>query len=127
MTSKNNKSKINRILRIYRENRPWGNFIQYTNNQISTVKIMTVHPGEELSYQYHSKRDELWIPLTEGLEFIIEDQTIKPRVFEELFLPCGIKHRARGIGNKPGQWLEISFGEFDENDIIRLKDKYKRK
>jgi hypothetical protein len=32
-----------------------------------------------------------------------------------------------GVGEKSGHWLEISFGEFSEEDIVRLEDSYNRK
>ena len=32
-----------------------------------------------------------------------------------------------GVGNRPSRWLEISFGKFDEEDIVRLEDHYGRK
>ena len=47
-------------LKIYQEERPWGNFRQFTHNEPSTVKIITVKSGEELSLQSHEKRSEFW-------------------------------------------------------------------
>ena len=40
--------------------RPWGNFRQFTKNELSTVKIITVKPNEILSLQTHNKRSEFW-------------------------------------------------------------------
>ena len=116
-----------KLKQIYREKRPWGDFVRYTKGQLSTVKIIIVKPGEELSYQYHNFRDELWVPLTKGLEFVVDDKVVRPRLFEEFFLPRKTKHRVRGVGKEKAFWLEISFGDFDENDVVRLDDKYGRK
>lgn len=44
-------------MKIYKEERPWGNFERFTHNEISTVKILTVNPNEELSLQYHHNRE----------------------------------------------------------------------
>ena len=109
------------------EKRPWGEFEQFDLTKVSAVKILTVNPGGELSYQYHNFRDELWIPLTEGLEFVIEGKQIRPRPFEKIFIPKKTKHRARGIGKKPAKWLEFWLGKSDESDIVRLEDKYHRR
>ena len=49
------------------DHRPWGNFRQYSLNEPSTVKIITVHAGEAISLQRHEHRDELWIVLDDGL------------------------------------------------------------
>jgi mannose-6-phosphate isomerase len=112
---------------IYEEKRPWGGFRRYTHNQLSTVKIITVKPGEILSLQYHHHRDELWVALDQGLRVTLNDRVWDPHPYEEIYIPHGAKHRIAGVGNKPSRWLEISFGKFDEDDIVRLDDHYGRK
>jgi len=111
----------------YDEERPWGRFRRYTHNQLSTVKIITVNPGHVLSLQYHHKRDELWVALDPGLRVTLADQVWEPQPYEEIFIPHGTRHRVAGVGKEPSRWLEISFGEFDEDDIVRLEDFYGRK
>jgi mannose-6-phosphate isomerase-like protein (cupin superfamily) len=112
---------------IYEEPRPWGGFRRYTHNQVSTVKILTVNPGQVLSLQYHHHRDELWVALDSGLRVTLDDQVWEPVQYEEIFIPHGSRHRVAGVGTRPSRWLEISFGDFDENDIVRLEDQYGRK
>ena len=111
---------------ILEDHRPWGGFRQYTHNEISTVKIITVAPGEVLSLQRHYRRDELWVTLTDGLEVTAGDRTWRPEPFEEIYVPRETVHRMAGVGDAPGRWLEISFGHFDEDDIERLEDSYGR-
>ena len=113
--------------RIYEEMRPWGGFRRYTHNEVSTVKVITVKPGEVLSLQYHHHRDELWVALDHGLRVTLDDRVWEPAPYEEIFIPHGARHRIAGTGSQPSRWLEISFGEFDENDIVRLEDQYGRK
>jgi mannose-6-phosphate isomerase len=113
--------------RIYEEARPWGGFRRYTHNQVSTVKIITVNPGEVLSLQYHRHREELWVALDTGLRVTLGDRVWDPEPYEEIFIPQGTQHRIAGIGAQPSRWLEISFGQFDEQDIVRLEDHYGRK
>jgi mannose-6-phosphate isomerase len=121
-----NISDQNPLSSIYQEQRPWGGFRRYTHNQISTVKIITVNPGEILSLQYHHHRDELWVALDRGLRVTLGGETWEPKPYEEIYIPRGKHHRMAGVGKKPSRWLEISFGEFDENDIVRLADSYNR-
>ena len=106
--------------------KPWGFFDQYTLNEISTVKILTVTSGQRLSYQSHKTRSELWVVLDEGLVISLNDQEIRPKVGEKIFLPVGSKHRLAFVGEGEGRVLEISFGHFDEEDIVRYQDDYKR-
>jgi len=113
--------------RIYEEKRPWGGFRRYTHNEVSTVKVITVKPGEVLSLQYHHHRDEVWGTRDPGLRVTLDERGGEAAPSEEIFIPHGTRHRMAGAGSQPSRWLEISFGEFDENDIVRLEDQYGRK
>ena len=105
--------------------RPWGNFRQFTRNVPSTVKILTVKAGEELSLQNHKKRSEFW-HVVHG-DGIIQVGKRKKNVGEgnEFYIPEGEMHRLIA-GSSGIIVLEIAMGEFDENDIIRYEDKYGR-
>jgi len=111
-------------MKKYTEERPWGGFEQFTHNEISTVKILIINPGELLSYQRHKHRDEFW-KVIEGVGYAIHnDQRIELGLGDELFIKQGDKHR---LGSEEGmKILEISFGKFDEEDNERLEDKYER-
>lgn len=108
--------------------KPWGRFEQYTHNLPCTVKIITVAPGGVLSRQYHYRRDELWVVLDEGAEVEMGRRVFRPGVGESLFIPRETVHRLSHAGGAEGEVrvLEISFGEFDEGDIVRLEDRYGR-
>ena len=108
-----------------REDRPWGNFEQFTQNQSSTIKIITVTSGEKFSLQTHQHRDEFWHVLSGMGTVIIGDTTQEAHAGDEFFIPRGTNHRAEAIGGDL-YFLEISFGDFDENDIVRIEDKYGR-
>lgn len=105
--------------------KPWGNRKQYTINEIVTVTILTVNPAECLSKQAHHMRDELWIPLDEEAEVEIGDKKIYPKKEEEIWIPRNTIHRL-GSGGKRIRVLEIAFGNFNEEDVIRYEDKYGR-
>jgi mannose-6-phosphate isomerase len=106
--------------------KPWGRFEQYTHNLPSTVKIITVAPGGTLSRQYHHHRDELWVVLDPGARVELDEQVLTPPPGEKLYIPRGTVHRLSSEGEEPVRILEISFGEFDEGDIVRLEDVYGR-
>lgn len=105
--------------------KPWGNFEQFTENELVTVKILTVKPHESLSLQYHHKREEFWKVLSGRGEIRIEDSVFAAKEGDEYFIGRGQKHRLRAEKEKI-KILEISFGDFDETDIVRLEDKYQR-
>ena len=105
--------------------KPWGRFIQYVLNQPVTVKILEVQAGEQLSYQYHEHRSELWVPLDEGACINLDGELQRPAPMEPVFIPQGAKHQLIGEA-KDYRIMEIAFGHFDEADIVRLSDKYGR-
>jgi mannose-6-phosphate isomerase-like protein (cupin superfamily) len=109
----------------YIEKRPWGTFEQFSHNELSTVKMLTVNPGEEFSLQYHNKREELWYVIGGEGEVTVGDATYPVKPGTTHLVPPKTKHQIRA-GGSPVRVLEISFGDFDEDDIVRLEDKYGR-
>lgn len=110
----------------YTEKRPWGHFDRFCQNDNScTVKLLHVKPNEELSLQYHEKRNEFWRVLEGNPVIVIGDRITKAKAGAEFFIPHHTEHQIISQ-DYPVQILEISFGEFDEGDIIRIKDKYQR-
>lgn len=109
----------------YFEKRPWGSFEEFCKNEVCTVKMLTVNPNEELSLQYHNHRDEFWKIIAGKAKIVIGEQTINAKEEDEFFIERGIKHRIK-TGDSSVKILEISFGKFNEQDIVRLEDKYNR-
>lgn len=107
------------------EEHPWGSFRLFVKNIPSTVKILFVKKGETLSLQKHFHRSEFWRVLRGNPEIIIGDKTIKSKVGDEFEVNQEENHR---ISAPEGdiEILEISLGDFDEEDIVRTKDKYGR-
>jgi len=112
--------------RIVEDVRPWGKFRRFPHEGASSIKIITVGPGGRLSLQYHNGRDEFWIVLDEGLEMTAGDRVWRPSAGEEIWIPKGTKHRARGVGDEPARVMELWIGPSEESDIVRLEDAYNR-
>lgn len=110
---------------VFQIERPWGNFRQFTKNDNSTIKIITVNPNETLSLQSHKNRAEFWhILIGSGTVEIggVKKNTI---VGDEHEIEIGEKHRL-SAGPEGLQVLEIATGDFDEGDIVHYEDKYGR-
>lgn len=123
------------IEELYREVRPWGRFVQFPTESPINLKEITVNPGQRLSLQSHKLRDELWIFPSGGLSAEI----ISPaglRIFASpdprngnpatVFILRGWKHRLINAGSETKYIIEVSFGQFDEDDIERFSDDYGR-
>lgn len=107
------------------EERPWGSFRRFTKNQPSTVKIIHVNPEKQLSLQYHNNREEFWRVLDGNPTIIIGDAETLAKPGDEFIVPQTAHHRIKA-NDQPVRILEIAFGDFDEQDIVRLEDSYGR-
>jgi mannose-6-phosphate isomerase len=108
------------------DRRPWGRFRRYTLNEPSTVKLITVEAGQVLSLQRHQHRDELWIVLDDAIWVELDGARVPTGAGDEHFIPRGTLHRV-GAEGAAGRFVEIAFGDFDEDDIERLDDAYGRR
>lgn len=112
-------------IRPYKEERPWGNFIQFSENQSSTVKIITVDPNQTISLQSHKHRNEFWKILDGNGVVTIGDEIMPAVQDDEFFIPQNTKHRI-ATQDTGIRFLEIAIGDFDEDDIERFEDEYGR-
>ncbi|MDO8729327.1 MAG: cupin domain-containing protein [bacterium] len=105
--------------------RPWGSFTRFTNNELSTVKLLYIDKGEEFSLQYHTHRTEFWKILKGNPEIIMGDKTEHSKEGDEFTIEPHINHRIYAPVDDVVV-LEISTGQFDEEDLVRIEDKYNR-
>lgn len=110
---------------IFEIKRPWGKFRQFTKNDSSTVKIITVNPNEMLSLQSHKNRSEFWYVISGSGYVEIEGIKKETTLGDEYEINIGEKHRL-SAGPLGIQVLEIATGDFDEDDIVHYEDKYGR-
>lgn len=108
-----------------RQTRPWGNFERFTANEPSTIKILTLSAGQSLSLQSHEHRDEFWKILSGSGVVELRQERHEARTGDTYWCERGTKHLIEA-GPEGLQFLEIAFGEFDENDIKRFDDRYGR-
>jgi mannose-1-phosphate guanylyltransferase/mannose-6-phosphate isomerase len=106
--------------------RPWGSFKQFANNEDCTVSLMTVIPGQRLSLQSHVGRAELWIVIDDGATVQVGDEIKNYNAGDEIWIPANEKHRLSCKGDKPVRVLEVAFGSWQQDDIKRYDDDYKR-
>ncbi len=106
--------------------RPWGSFRQYAHNADCTVSLMTVLPGQRLSLQSHTGRAELWIALDDGALVQVGKEQREYRAGEEIWIPANAQHRLGCRGDKSVRVLEVAFGNWQQDDIQRYEDDYRR-
>jgi mannose-6-phosphate isomerase len=112
-------------MKIYSESRPWGRFEKFHENKSCTVKLIYVNANSRLSLQYHKKRSEFWKVIKGTAMVEINEKRIVLGEGETITIPRQAKHRVLALESEC-IILEISYGRFDENDIVRLEDDYQR-
>ena len=117
--------KILPAVTLIEEKRPWGKFERFTLNEQSTVKLVYIDGDKRLSLQYHNERSEFWKVIKGPVKVQLGNETRTLQAGESITIPKKAVHRLIGDGID-GVILEISMGEFDEGDIVRLEDDYKR-
>lgn len=112
-------------MEVYSEDRPWGKFEKFHENKPCTVKLIYVNPNSRLSLQYHKNRSEFWKIVFGTAYMQIDDRSLVLKEGQTIEIPNKARHRVEAKETKC-VILEISYGIFDENDIVRLEDDYQR-
>ena len=109
------------------EERPWGAFYVLIDQPNTKVKRLVVSPGQRLSLQSHTHRDEHWVVVAGAGEVTLDDETIAVGYGQHIYVGRGVKHRIACLGNTPLEFIEVQTGDaFPEEDIIRYEDDYNR-
>ena len=107
--------------------KPWGAYKTLSRGNGFKIKILEIFPKEKISLQYHNERSEFWIILEGIADVQLEEKVIRLNKDEQIFIPKGSKHRVENCGDNQLKIIEISLGEYiEEDDIIRLEDEYGR-
>ncbi len=112
-------------MKVFSTQKPWGSFTRFTDNEPSTVKFLYITHGEEFSLQYHKNREEFWKIISGNPEVIVGETVCHPKIGDEFTIPPETLHRIFARVDDVVV-LEISTGNFDEKDIVRVEDKYNR-
>ncbi|WP_374764280.1 phosphomannose isomerase type II C-terminal cupin domain [Yunchengibacter salinarum] len=109
------------------DERPWGRWEVVAVGPGHVVKRITVKPGQILSLQLHHHRGEHWV-ITQGTARVTLGGDLLVRgVDEAVYIPVETPHRIENVGDGDLQFIEVQTGaHLDENDIVRLEDKYGR-
>ena len=113
---------------LYRDERPWGNYVVLDEGPDYKVKTITVFPGKRISYQRHARRQEHWL-VVHGTGLVTldgDDHDVQPG--SAVDVPVGVAHRIANTGTEePLTFIEVQRGDyFGEDDIVRIADDYGR-
>lgn len=109
---------------VLTDKRPWGKFEKFTQNEKTTVKLLYIKKGRRLSYQFHNHRSEFWKVVVGKIRVVLNKRKIILSEGRSIKIPIKALHRIEGL--EDAVVLEIAYGKFDENDIVRVEDDYHR-
>ena len=139
VTSKNSKDYLRKIVNKLllnkkneafnhpEESRPWGSFENIKVEPGYKVKKLVVLPGEKISLQKHLRRSEHWVVVRGKAKITKGKKIINLRENQSTFIKKGEIHRIENVTKKELVLIEVQTGSYlEEDDIIRIEDKYKR-
>src|SRR3990170_7965436 len=111
------------ILRMLRDERPWGNFTVLDESENYKVKRIEVLPQKRLSYQKHTRRSEHWVVVAGTAKVTLDGTEITVSAGCAIDIPVEAAHRIENIGAEKLVFIEVQRGAyFGEDDIQRLQD-----
>ena len=109
------------------ESRPWGSFENIQYGKGYKVKKLLILPGEKISLQKHLKRSEHWVVVEGKAKVTKGDKVFYLLRNQSIFIDKKQIHRIENTTKKDLVIIEVQTGEYlEEDDIIRIEDKYKR-
>lgn len=107
--------------------RPWGQYEILGESDAFKTKVITVLPGQRLSYQKHAKRSEHWFVVSGTGSVTLDGIHTVLGAGSAVDVPVGVAHRITNTGEVDLVFIEVQHGEsFGEDDIVRLEDDYGR-
>jgi len=107
--------------------RPWGEYIILEETSSYKLKRIIIYPKQRISYQYHTKRSEIWIIVKGAGIVTLDDVENTVSYGDSIKIPLNTKHRIQNTSNENLVFIEVQTGEyFGEDDIIRIEDDYNR-
>ncbi len=105
-----------------------GQLLEHLAGGPMTVKIIHVYAKSRLSLQYHHKRSEEWYCLSGRAYAILKRggrlEKVQLEKDSRIVVPRMTVHRL-GCEEESADILEVSRGDFEESDIVRLEDDYR--
>lgn len=113
---------------VVRTVRPWGEYYGWDKGRTWNLKTIYIKPKRRLSLQYHHHREEWWLLVTGDAIATLHDSSGPRRVKLKKgeVLRVGKRQVHRLESTRGGVVVEVAYGDFNEDDIVRLEDDHGR-
>jgi mannose-6-phosphate isomerase-like protein (cupin superfamily) len=114
-------------VKVVKVPKPWGHETIWARSDRYVGKILHINAGQELSVQYHNKKDETVHLLSGELVYRVQGdadllEDVQLKLGESFRITPGTIHQIVAVTDC--DVLEVSTPELD--DVVRLSDKYGR-
>ena len=112
--------KISKIVK-----KPWGAYYDMAEEGGKWhLKVIEVKQGQRLSLQKHKLRGEFWVVAEGEVKVQKGEEVLNLKTGDTVSFEQEEPHRLEGITD--ATIIEVSFGQHNEEDIVRLEDDYGR-
>ena len=103
------------------QSRKWGTFEILEQGEKHLVKLLTIRPRQNISYQRHNERSEQWLVLEGTGLFVLDEKKFEIVAKDSVLVPPMSWHWVKNISqDQPLYILETWFGDIlEESDIER--------
>ena len=114
-------------VKVVKVPKPWGHETIWARSDRYVGKILHINAGQELSVQYHDKKDETVHLLSGEIAYRVQSDSnvledVKLKLGESFRITPGTIHQIAALTDC--DVLEVSTPELD--DVVRLSDRYGR-
>ena len=119
-------AKVGRV-KVVVVQKPWGHETIWAHSDRYVGKILHINAGQELSVQYHNKKDETVYLLSGEISYRVKSDSgaledVRLKLGESFRITPGTVHQMVAVTDC--DVLEVSTPELD--DVVRISDKYGR-
>ena len=114
-------------VKVVKVPKPWGHETIWAQSDRYVGKVLHINAGQELSVQYHNKKDETVYLLSGEISYRVKSDSgaledVRLKLGESFRITPGIVHQMVAVTDC--DVLEVSTPELD--DVVRISDKYGR-
>lgn len=104
--------------------RPWGSHELLVEGEGFQVRRVSIKAGGLITKQLHHKRSEHWVVVNGLAEVVCGDETEHLNNNQSYYVPQGVVHSIRNIGETELQFIEVQVGQClkDDEDIERCPE-----
>jgi len=123
----NKKKPASGRVKVVKVPKPWGHETIWAQSDRYVGKILHINAGQELSVQYHNKKDETIYLLSGEISYRVKSdggalEDVRLKLGESFRITPGTVHQMVAVTDC--DVLEVSTPELD--DVVRISDKYGR-